>query len=40
MSPPEIAELIGKSRQTVYGYLDELETAGRLHRNGSISIIN
>jgi len=40
ISPPEIAALIGKSRQTVYGYLDELEASGKLHRNGSLSIIN
>jgi DNA-binding IclR family transcriptional regulator len=37
-TPPEIAMLIGKSRQTVYDYLDELEAAGKLHRNGSISV--
>jgi hypothetical protein len=40
ISPPEIADLIGKSRQTVYGYLDELEVAGRLHRNGSLRVID
>ena len=40
INPREIADLIGKSRQTVYGYFDELETAGKLHRNGSISVIN
>jgi hypothetical protein len=34
-SPPEIADQIGKSRQTVYDYFDELEAAGKLHRNGS-----
>jgi len=34
-SPLEIASKIGKSRQTVYDYLDELQTAGKLHRNGS-----
>jgi predicted HTH transcriptional regulator len=37
-TPPEIAVLIGKSRQTVYDYLDELESTGKLHRNGSISV--
>ena len=37
-SPPDIAALIGKSRQTVYGYFDELEAAGRLHRNGSVTV--
>jgi len=39
-NPAEIAEQIGKSRQTVYDYFDELETAGKLHRNGSTSVIN
>jgi len=39
-NPSEIAEQIGKSRQTVYDYLDELEAAGRLRRNGSISVTN
>jgi hypothetical protein len=39
-SPSEIADRIGKSRQTVYDYLDELEAAGKLHRNGSINVVN
>jgi hypothetical protein len=39
-SPSEIADRIGKSRQTVYDYLDELEAAGKLHRNGSINAVN
>jgi hypothetical protein len=34
-NPSEIAVRIGKSRQTVYDYLDELEAVGKLHRNGS-----
>jgi predicted HTH transcriptional regulator len=38
-SPSEIAAQIGKSRQTVYDYFDELEAAGRLHRNGSTTIL-
>ena len=39
MGPPEIAARIGKSRQTVYDYFNELEAAGKLHRNGSVKII-
>jgi hypothetical protein len=39
-SPSEIAEQIGKSRQTVYDYFDELEVSGKLHRNGSLTVIN
>ena len=39
-NPSEIAEQIGKSRQTVYDYFDELEATGKLHRNGSINVIN
>lgn len=39
-SVTELAKLIGKSRQTVYNYLDELEAAGRLHRNGQITILD
>lgn len=35
-NPSEIAKQIGKSRQTVYDYFDELEESGKLHRNGSI----
>jgi predicted HTH transcriptional regulator len=38
-NPSEIAEQIGKSRQTVYDYFDELEAAGKLHRNGSMNVI-
>ena len=33
--PTEVAALIGKSRQTIYDYLRELETMGKIHRNGS-----
>jgi hypothetical protein len=40
MNPSEIAEQIGKSRQTVYDYFDELEATGKLHRNGSINVIS
>lgn len=39
-NPSKIAEQIGKSRQTVYDYFDELEAAGKLQRNGSLTIIN
>jgi hypothetical protein len=39
-NPSEIAKQIGKSRQTVYDYFDELEAAGKLHRNGSINVIS
>jgi len=35
----DIAQKIGRSRQTVYGYFDELEAAGKLHRNGSTKVI-
>jgi hypothetical protein len=35
INPSEIADKIGKSRQTVYDYLNELETVGKIHRNGS-----
>ena len=35
----ELARLVGKSRQTVYGYLSELETSGRLRRNGHTEIV-
>jgi len=38
-NPSDIAEQIGKSRQTVYDYFDELEAAGKLHRNGSVNVI-
>jgi hypothetical protein len=33
--PTEAGRQIGVSRQTVYAYLDELEAAGVIHRNGS-----
>ena len=36
----ELARVIGKSRPTVYNYLDELEAAGRLHRNGQITVLD
>ncbi len=39
-NPSEIAAQIGKSRQTVYDYLDELEASGKLHPNGSTNIIS
>ncbi len=39
ISPPEIAEQIGKSRQTVYDYFQELEAAGKIHRNGSTEVL-
>lgn len=40
ISPPEIAEKIGKSRQTVYDYFQELEATGKIHRNGSTHVIS
>jgi DNA-binding transcriptional ArsR family regulator len=36
----ELARVIGKSRPTVYNYLDELVAAGKLHRNGQITILD
>ena len=36
----ELARVIGKSRPTVYNYLDELEAAGKLHRNGQITVLD
>ena len=36
----ELARVIGKSRPTVYNYLDELEAAGKLHRNGQIMVLD
>ncbi len=39
-NPSEIAVQIGKSRQTVYDYLGQLEAAGKLHRNGPVNVIN
>ena len=38
-NPSEIAAQIGKSRQTVYDYFDELEATGKLHRNGSMNVM-
>ncbi len=37
-SVSELAKVIGRSRATVYNYLDELEQAGRVHRNGQITV--
>lgn len=31
----DIARQIGRSRQTIYDYLDEMEAAGKIRRNGS-----
>lgn len=39
-SVTELAKLIGKSRQTVYNYLDELEAAGKVNRNGQITVLD
>lgn len=39
-SVSELAKVIGRSRATVYNYLDELEQAGRLHRNGQITVLD
>lgn len=36
----ELARLVSRSRQTVYNYLDELEAAGKVHRNGQITVLN
>jgi hypothetical protein len=36
----ELARVIGKSRPTVYNYLDELEAAGKLHRNGQNTVLD
>ena len=36
----ELARLISRSRQTVYNYLDELEAAGKVHRNGQITVLD
>jgi predicted HTH transcriptional regulator len=33
-SPSVIAEQIGRSRQTVYDYIEELQAAGKLNRDG------
>lgn len=41
LSPSEIAEQIGRSRQTVYDYLDELKATRQLHQNGpERSVVN
>jgi predicted transcriptional regulator len=37
-SVTELAKVIGRSRATVYNYLDELEQAGRVHRNGQMTV--
>lgn len=37
--PTDIARQIGRSRQTVYDYLKELEVHGKIHRNGSGVVI-
>ena len=34
MGVTEVARTMNMSRQTVYSYLEQLETAGRIHRNG------
>lgn len=34
-SPTEIANQIGRSRQTVYDYIEELQMAGKVNRNGN-----
>lgn len=40
LSASEIGIEIGRTRQTVYDYISELETEGRLNRNGtSISVV-
>ncbi len=36
----ELARLVNRSRQTVYNYLDELEQAGKVHRNGQITVLD
>jgi hypothetical protein len=36
----ELARLIGKSRTTVYAYLDELEASGKIHRNGQATVLD
>lgn len=35
ISPTIVADKIGRSRQTVYEYLDKLEADGKIHRNGN-----
>lgn len=39
VSLTDIARQLGRSRQTVYDYFDELEATGKLHRNGSTTVI-
>ena len=36
----ELARLINRSRQTVYNYLNELEVAGKIHRNGQLTVLD
>ena len=38
-SPTEIAVKIGRTRQTVYDYLKELEAEGRISKNGTGQIV-
>ena len=38
-SPTEIAVKIGRTRQTVYNYLKELEAEGRISKNGTGQIV-
>ncbi|MFM8321277.1 MAG: winged helix-turn-helix transcriptional regulator [Chloroflexota bacterium] len=39
LTPSEAARRLGVSRQTIYTYLGELETAGRIHRNGRTEVL-
>jgi hypothetical protein len=39
-SVSELARLINRSRTTVYSYLDELEAAGKVHRNGQVTVLD
>ena len=36
----ELAKALGRSRTTVYCYLNELNTAGKMHRNGRIAVLD
>jgi hypothetical protein len=36
----ELAKVIGRSRSTLYSYLAELETAGKVHRNAHLALQN
>lgn len=38
ISPTKLAKWVGRSRSTVYNYLNELEESGRIHRNGGIKV--